>query len=119
MPFRCAARYRLRECCPSTQVQLKVLVKYCVSCTTNSRELGIVRRIPNGPGPSLAHRGMRPDLNITTVRYFLHWPIAPSAGPSPTRWRSVTGRRSGDASGDAASQRADAALVDNGGRQEV
>jgi hypothetical protein len=25
-------------------------------------------------GSSLALRGMRPDLNITTVRHFLHWP---------------------------------------------
>jgi hypothetical protein len=35
-------------------------------------------------------------------------------------WRSATGRRSGDAVGDAASQHADVALVDHGGdREEV
>jgi hypothetical protein len=38
------------------------------------RELEIVRRIPDSVGSSPALRGMRPDLNITTVRHFLHWP---------------------------------------------
>jgi hypothetical protein len=47
------------------------------------RELEIVRRILDSVGSSPAHRGIRPDLNITTVSHFLHWPIALSAGPGP------------------------------------
>jgi hypothetical protein len=45
------------------------------------RELKIVRWIPDSAGSSPALRGMRPDLNITTVRYFL--PLALSR-PGPT-----------------------------------
>src|SRR5271155_2994374 len=37
------------------------------------RELEVARRMPDRAGSSLALRGTRLDLNITTVRYFLHW----------------------------------------------
>jgi hypothetical protein len=38
------------------------------------KELKIVRRIPNRVGSSPTLPGTRPDLNITTLGHFLHWP---------------------------------------------